>query len=69
MKIVFVGCVESSYRLLDTLLRNKQNVVGVITKKNQVRMLILKICQYCARSMELTLCMLKILMEIALLNF
>ena len=33
MKIVFVGCVESSYRLLDTLLRNKQNVVGVITKK------------------------------------
>lgn len=32
MKIVFIGCVESSYILLKTLLENKKNVVGVITK-------------------------------------
>lgn len=32
MKIVFVGCVESSKVLLETLLEEKFNIVGVLTK-------------------------------------
>ena len=32
MKILFIGCVESSYRLLETLLKNQKDVSGVITK-------------------------------------
>lgn len=32
MRILFIGCVESSYQLLSTLLENKKEVVGVITK-------------------------------------
>lgn len=34
MKILFVGCVESSYSLLKILLDNKKDVVGVITKNS-----------------------------------
>lgn len=33
MRIVFIGCVKSSYIFLKTLLENKCNVVGVITKE------------------------------------
>jgi Methionyl-tRNA formyltransferase len=33
MKILFIGCVESSYKLLLALLENKICVTGVITKK------------------------------------
>lgn len=33
-KILFVGCVESSYRLLSELIKQKKNVVGVITRDN-----------------------------------
>lgn len=33
MRILFVGCVESSYRLLSSLINYKKNVVGVITKE------------------------------------
>ena len=33
MKILFIGCVESSYRLLKELLDQDGNVVGVITKE------------------------------------
>lgn len=33
MKILFIGCVESSYRLLEILLQNRKNVSGVITKE------------------------------------
>ena len=32
MRILFIGCVESSYMLLENLLKNDKNVVGVITK-------------------------------------
>lgn len=32
MKILFIGCVESSRRLLEKLVKEKKNVVGVITK-------------------------------------
>ncbi len=32
MRIIFIGCVESSYRLLDKLVDLKADVVGVITK-------------------------------------
>lgn len=34
MRILFVGCVESSYILLKALLDNSKNVVGVITKED-----------------------------------
>ena len=34
MRILFVGCVESSYILLKALLDNSKNVVGVITNEN-----------------------------------
>lgn len=34
VKILFIGCVESSYLLLKKLIENKSEVVGVITKKN-----------------------------------
>lgn len=34
MKILFIGCVESSYLLLEALLAANQEVVGVITKEN-----------------------------------
>ena len=33
MKILFIGCVESSYQFLKILLQNHKNVVGVITKE------------------------------------
>lgn len=33
MKILFIGCVESSYRLLEALLNNHKDVSGVITKE------------------------------------
>lgn len=33
MKILFIGCVESSYRLLESLLQNHKDVSGVITKE------------------------------------
>lgn len=33
MKILFIGCVESSYRLLKKLIEINADVVGVITKK------------------------------------
>lgn len=33
MKILFIGCVESSYRLLEILLQNHKDVSGVITKE------------------------------------
>jgi len=33
MKILFIGCVESSYRLLSRLIFEKKNVVGVLTKE------------------------------------
>lgn len=33
MKILFIGCVESSYRLLEILLQNHKDVAGVITKE------------------------------------
>lgn len=33
MRFLFIGCVESSYRLLSRLLERKKNVVGVVTKK------------------------------------
>ena len=33
MRILFVGCVESSYVLLQSLLEHKKKIVGVITKK------------------------------------
>lgn len=33
MRILFVGCVESSYVLLQSLLEHKKEIVGVITKK------------------------------------
>ena len=33
MRILFIGCVESSYRLLSALIENHKNVVGVITKE------------------------------------
>lgn len=33
MRILFVGCVESSYILLQSLLEHKKEIVGVITKK------------------------------------
>ena len=35
IKILFIGCVESSYMLLRRLLEEKKNVVGVITKREQ----------------------------------
>lgn len=31
MKIVFIGCVESSYVLLDELLKNKYEISGIVT--------------------------------------
>lgn len=34
MRIVYIGCVESSYRGLKTLLDEKKEVVGVITKES-----------------------------------
>ena len=33
MKILFIGCVESSYKLLKALCESNKNVVGVITKE------------------------------------
>jgi len=33
MRILFIGCVESSYRLLAALIENHKDVVGVITKE------------------------------------
>lgn len=33
MRILFIGCVESSYRFLSTLVENNKDVVGVITKE------------------------------------
>ena len=33
MKILFIGCVESSYKLLEVLLREHKDVAGVITKE------------------------------------
>lgn len=33
MRILFIGCVESSYAQLDFLLKSKKEVVGVITKE------------------------------------
>lgn len=33
MRILFIGCVESSFKLLDTLVRYNKNVVGVLTKE------------------------------------
>ncbi len=33
LSILFIGCVESSYRLLSELIANHKNVVGVITKE------------------------------------
>lgn len=32
MRILFIGCVESSFKLLEELVRNKKEVVGVLTK-------------------------------------
>lgn len=32
MKILFIGCVQSSYRFLKALIDSKANIVGVITK-------------------------------------
>lgn len=32
MRILFIGCVEGSYKLLSALIENKKKVVGVITK-------------------------------------
>lgn len=36
MKIVFIGCVQSSYRFLKALIESKANIVGVITKEKSV---------------------------------
>ena len=33
MRILFIGCVESSYRLLKKLIEDKIEIVGVITKE------------------------------------
>ena len=33
MRIIFVGCVESSYLELKLLLEHKKDVVGVVTKE------------------------------------
>lgn len=33
MRILFIGCVESSFRLLSELIDNKKDIVGVITKE------------------------------------
>lgn len=33
MRILFIGCVQSSYCFLEKLIENKKNIVGVITKK------------------------------------
>lgn len=33
MRILYIGCVESSYTELELLLKNKKNVVGIITKE------------------------------------
>lgn len=33
IRILFIGCVEGSYRLLNELIKNRKNVVGVITKE------------------------------------
>lgn len=33
MRILFIGCVESSYRLLEGLVKNGKEVVGVVTKE------------------------------------
>lgn len=32
MDIIFIGCVEASYRLLKTLLENGKSIIGVVTK-------------------------------------
>ena len=34
MRILFIGCVQSSYFFLEKLILNKKNVVGVITKES-----------------------------------
>lgn len=34
MRILFIGCVKSSQKLLEKLLKNQKNVVGVITKES-----------------------------------
>ena len=34
MRILFIGCVQSSYFFLEKLISNKKNVVGVITKES-----------------------------------
>lgn len=34
MRILFIGCVESSYILLKKLIVLRAEIVGVITKKN-----------------------------------
>ena len=33
MRILFVGCVESSYLELKLLLEHNKNIVGIITKE------------------------------------
>ena len=33
MKILYIGCVKSSYCFLEVLIRNNKNIVGVITKE------------------------------------
>lgn len=33
MRILFIGCVESSYKLLSALIGSKKNIIGVITKE------------------------------------
>ena len=33
MRVLFIGCVKSSYVLMDELLKNNINIVGVVTKK------------------------------------
>lgn len=43
MKIIYIGCVESSYFFLEALLEAGANVIGVITKKNQNIIQILKL--------------------------
>lgn len=36
MKIIYIGCVESSYFFLEALLEAGANVIGVITKKIKI---------------------------------
>lgn len=43
MKILYIGCVESSYLLLEKLIEAGADIVGVITKRNQIIIRILEI--------------------------